>query len=385
MKVLLVSNRLFTHDVRLRRNAEALAKRGDSVDVICTAEEGHNYTGPVHLVAFPCFRYRGNNRLCYLGYYLDFLVRASWRATLLAFRRRYDVVIAVSMPDAIVFACVGARLFGSKLILDITDTMPELYQDRFGKHFWDVGGKLLALQERLSAWFADRVLAVHELHRQRLMTAGIDSTKIRVVMNSPDPSIFRHERLCSTKSVAFTLIYHGSIIRRLGLDIALQAVASARQTIPQLRLWIFGSGDYLQEARQLALRLNIDNVVTFFGFVPAELIVPYIAQAHVGLVPYYANEATQIMLPMKLLEYSMLGVPVIASRLSAIEYYFGEHTLRYVAPGDINDLTNAIVELYARPDLRERLSGRCRKALQPIAWNNQCRELFSAVDTLVSH
>lgn len=248
--------RAFTHDARLRRNAEALVRRGDSVDVVCLSIEGHSYSGPVNVTGFPALRYRGKSKTRYVMHYFHFFCRAFMIATRRSFGQPYDLVMAISMPDALVFACLGAKMLGSKIVLDITDMMPELYRDRFGARLWDVGGKLLRLEERISARAADRVLAVHELHRRRLESAGISPSKIRVVMNSPDPRAFRAVEKERSSDGEFVVVYHGSLIRRLGIDTAIEAIAIARRTIPGLRLRIVGTGDYLGEAQALAKRFS---------------------------------------------------------------------------------------------------------------------------------
>jgi glycosyltransferase involved in cell wall biosynthesis len=62
------------------------------------------------------------------------------------------------------------------------------------------------------------------------------------------------------------------------------------------------------------------------------------------------------MLPVKLLEYVYLGVPVIAPRLEVINRYFDETMLRYYEPENIGQLAEAIVELFHHPNERERLA-----------------------------
>ncbi len=320
-RILILAYRGFSHDARLLRNAEALVRRGDSVDVICLEIEGDRYSGPVNVIRVRVPRYRGKSRSQYFIRYALFLCRAFMTATRRSLGRRYDLVMAMSMPDATVFGCLGAKLFGSKVVLDITDMMPELYRDRFGVRRWDVGGKLLHLEERLSARAADLVLAVHELHRRRLESAGINPSKIRVVMNSPDPTVFRPvEKKRSKDDGEFIVMYHGSLIRRLGIDIAIRAIAIARHSIPGLRLRILGTGDYLEEAQTLVKRLSLHNYVAFHGFLPVQEVVQYAADADVGLVPYRLNDATRNMLPLKLLEYVSLSVPVISARLEAVEF-----------------------------------------------------------------
>src|SRR5260370_35959713 len=94
------------------------------------------------------------------------------------------------MPDAAILSALPCRLFGSKLVLDVHDTMPELYLDKFGGRQGRLGARMLMLQERLSARLADQVLAVHDLHAERLHQSGVPRAKLVVITNSPDPRIF---------------------------------------------------------------------------------------------------------------------------------------------------------------------------------------------------
>src|SRR5271156_1515949 len=131
-RVLIIAYTVFDHDGRVKRHAETLAARGDSVDVIALSN-GHD--GPQHgvnVIGIKMPRYRGASRASYLGSYLRFFTQATSLTYRLSQAHPYDVVIACTMPDAAVFAALPARLFGSRIILDIHDTMPELYRDKFG-------------------------------------------------------------------------------------------------------------------------------------------------------------------------------------------------------------------------------------------------------------
>jgi glycosyltransferase involved in cell wall biosynthesis len=62
------------------------------------------------------------------------------------------------------------------------------------------------------------------------------------------------------------------------------------------------------------------------------------------------------MLPVKLLEYVYLGVPVVAPRLGVIRRYFDDTMLRYYEPENVEQLADAIVELFHDGKERERLA-----------------------------
>ncbi len=379
-RFLLIAYTTYIHDGRVKRHAEALAERGDHVDVICLADEQQPamFAG-VNLIGLEMPRYRGASRSAYLSSYLRFFAMASKRALQLSLKQRYDVVIVCTMPDAVVVTAILPKLLGSKVV-----TMPELYRDKFGGARGAVGGKLLLWEERLSAWWADRVLAVHDLHKERLEQAGIPAAKIRVVTNTPDPRIFvpHYTRLAPRNG--FTVACHGTLTQRMGLDLAIQAIAILHDRYPQLRLIVIGNGDYAAAARALVAQLRLCREITFHNAVPVEQLPEMLAAAEIGLVPNRPSSATHLMLPVKMLDYATLGIPVIASRLRTVEHYFGDRAVEFFEPGNAEDLARAIERLYLDPALRAELVANGRNAIERLSWDAQRAEYIKVIDSLLS-
>jgi glycosyltransferase involved in cell wall biosynthesis len=370
-------------DNRIKRHVNALAERGDYVDVICLAGDRVDSAANFRVIEVHGARkYRGNKLLRYTASFLNFFFRATAIASIESVRKRYQYVIVRSLPDVTVLSATVAKLRGTKVVLDMIDTMPELFRDRFGLRWHDAGARLLMMQERLSIAMADRVIAMNDLQRQRLSSAGPRDKKLRTVMNTPDPAIFRRTSECQSSDLNFTVAYHGSIIQRLGIDIAIEAVALVRKDIENIRLRIIGTGDYMEEARRLVSRLGLEDIVAFEGLVPLEEIPSLLRAATVGVVPYYPNEATHLMLPVKLLEYATLGIPAISARLKAVEHYFSPAAIRYVKPGDIKDLGLALIDLYKNPDERIRLTKEAGKMVDENNWDRERQRLYEALDSL---
>lgn len=383
-RILVIAYTTYAFDGRVKRHAEALAERGDEVDVLCLDSEHDGMRNGVNVIGLRIPRYRGASRSSYVRSYLRFFATASWVALRLSLKRRYDVAVVCTMPDAAVLCALPTRLVGTRILLDIHDTMPELYRAKFGGRRGALGARLLMIEELFSARCADAVLAVHELHRRRLVTAGLAEAKVRVVMNVPDPAVYRlaHQRNLSHGD--FNLVCHGTITRRLGLDVAIEAVAIARDRMPGLRLIVIGSGDYQEDAKKLVRRLNLDGHVCFERPVPTEQLPELLARAHVGLVPNLENSATHLMLPVKLLDYAALGIPTIASRLRTIEHYFGTGAVRMFEPGRPARLAAAIEELYRNQALRLELVRNAHRVIERIGWAKQRREYYRAIDSLLS-
>jgi glycosyltransferase involved in cell wall biosynthesis len=380
-RVVMIAYSRYLSDGRIRRHAEALAARGDHVDVIALTPEAGTCDG-VNLVPVRISRYRGSSRLRYAHIYLAFFVRAAIQAFRLArLNGPYDLAIVSTMPDAVVFTALPLRLHRTRIVLDVHDTMPELYREKFGGKRGVIGARLLMFEERLSAGLADHVLAVHEPHRSRLIAAKIPRRKITSVINSPDPRLFTP--FSRRRSDQFTLGWCGTIARRAGLDIGIEAVARLRERLSGIRLLVIGEGDDLGQVKEQVRRLHLEEVVRFAGMLPVNELPSMLGQVDLGLVLNRPSDATHLMLPVKLLEFAMLGIPVVAPRLRTIEHYFGDDAVKYYKAGDSTDLVDAIEGLYHAPQKCSVIAANARRTIDAFSWRVQCQEYFRVVDSLL--
>jgi glycosyltransferase involved in cell wall biosynthesis len=321
--------------------------------------------------------------LDYVRRYVLFVVRAAIRLGRLHRERRYDVIHVHTMPDFLVFSALVPKLLGGKVILDVHDLMPELYSSKYELPATHRTIRLISLIERLSVRFADRAIAVHRPHLDALVGHGNPAEKFTIVMNTPDPGIFR-PRSTAPQPSPFTLTYHGTVGKRHGLDVAVRAVGIARKRIPDLELRVVGEGDYFPELRRLVRDLGLEDCVHLEqGFVPAEQLLPLIHSASGAVVPILCDPFTRYMLPVKLLEYMAVGVPTIASRSETIESYFGEESVLLCPPGDADALADQIIRLHSDASLRDSLSAAGMRWTADQSWDVQKQGYFDLIDSLV--
>jgi glycosyltransferase involved in cell wall biosynthesis len=385
-KICMIAYTFYSSDPRVRREAEALAGRGDSVDFICLKEAGktvpRNYCG-VHLYPLSAGRYQGDSTLLYLAKYASFFLRAAFLVSFLFMRERYDIIQIHTMPDFLVFTAFIPKLFGAKIVLDVHDLMPELYMCKFrsGPRHFIV--RLITWIERRSIGFADKAIAVHTPHRDALVGHGNPEQKFTVLLNVPDARIF-HRNGGREADGKFRLIYHGTVARRHGLEVALRAVSSVKKSIPNLEFMVIGSGDDLGRIKQMAQAMDLGNCVRFLGTMPTDELPQHLRRADLGVVPILYDPFTRYMLPLKLLEYVGMGIPCVVSETETIRAYFDESMVRFCRPGDERELADGILELYRDPDQRARQVVQAAKFNASFNWEQQKQHYFEVVDSLLA-
>src|SRR5438477_7594002 len=188
-RICMVAFTYYASDPRVRREAEALAGRGDDVDCICLREPGQEKVGNlngVRLFPLSIRRYRGASTIFYLTAYCLFFWSAFCELAVLHLKKRYDVVQVHTMPDFLVFVALIPKMLGAKVILDVHDLMPELYMSKFGVEETSWVIRFITWLERRSIAFAHRAIAVHNPHLEALIKHGNPKEKFDVLLNVPD-------------------------------------------------------------------------------------------------------------------------------------------------------------------------------------------------------
>jgi glycosyltransferase involved in cell wall biosynthesis len=302
-------------------------------------------------------------------------------------RRELDVVHVHNIPDFLVFAALVPRLAGRKVILDVHDSVPETFAAKFSNN--GLVHRALCLEERLSAMVAHRVICVNHPQRDTLVERGIAASKTFISMNVPDPKIFNISdggRLDAREPGALRLVYHGTMVHRLGVDLLIRAVERVARDLPGVALHLWGYGDDLPVFKELAAQLGVQDRVHFnpAGY-PLDQLPERLQAMDLGVIGNRRSAACDLMLPVKLLEYVSLGIPTVVPRLRTIEHYFTNEMVTYYEPEDVDSLAEAIRTLHDRVELRRRQAQQAREFLAQYGWERQGQELLTMYRNLVEN
>lgn len=373
----------YESDARVRRQAEALVERGDEVTVVALRSPGRpdvERIDGVKVIHLPTRKYRGESSLAYGRLYGSFAARAAARFT--AWAGRFDVVQAHSMPEALVFCAAVQRMSGVPVVLDVHDLTSELFSSKFeGKRALM---SAVRFSERASFRFASEVLTVHESYADMLRT--MTSTTVTTVMNCPDDRRFAARPFRDWNPAGEVVFgYHGLIAPRHGLVQLVEALAKVRTEAPSARLRMWGSGDGIEQVRERAGALGLEESVRLpTRLLPLDEVTAELGDVHIGVLASQLDPWTRHVLPNKLMEYAVMGIPVITFRNPVIERYFPDDCVTYVDPATPENLRDAMLRLIRDPEKARLQAERAREVMVGRTWRYQREHYFDVIDRMAA-
>ncbi len=377
----------YPQDVRVRREAEALIEAGHNVDVVCLRGPDQSVNETVRGVGVSRINMRhergGKGR--YLLNYALFFLRVMVRITALNCQHRYNIIHVHNMPEFLVFAAIIPRLMGARIVLDLHDPMPEIFMTKFDRSGEDALIRWVVRIERWSIRFAHAVITTNEAFVERFVSRGCPRDKIRIVMNAPQDSVFEsqdpvpHRKATGEPPV---IMYNGSVVQRYGLDTAVEAMTHILKELPGARLEVYGQGEFLDEAKQLACDLGLEEATRFHGYTAIEDIVAAIDKSDIGIVPNHRNVFTEINFPTRIFEFICRHRPVIAPRTQGILDYFDDQSLLFFEPDSADDLARAVIQAWKDEKRREDVIARGYEVYACHKWTIEKQKLLALPEDL---
>jgi glycosyltransferase involved in cell wall biosynthesis len=386
-RICLVRQFFVPDDVRVRRELNALADAGHSVDVICMRPPGaparDRYRG-VMIHRLPMTHRRGGIGR-YLLEYIWFPLMTTIYLALLDRRRRFDLIQVNTVPDWLVFSAMAPRLRGVPVLLDLHELMPEFFASKFRADLRHPAARALSALEQASIRFATTAITCTAQMRDAFTGRGAAPERIAVVMNSSDEHAFDPTRFPPRERQVgrFSLICHGTIQERYGLDTIVRAMDRLRARIPELELEVYGDGEYRAELQQLVTDLGLQGQVRFHGFAPMDQMLAAIADADAGVVAMKRDIFRDLTHCNKMFDLISMRRPVICSRTESVMAYFPNGAFRYFDADDDADLARVIEELHDNPELGRHMVESATAQNEPYRWPHQESRYLAVVDSLL--
>jgi glycosyltransferase involved in cell wall biosynthesis len=407
-KILMLVENYFPQDTRVKNEASLLTKAGYQISVIALQREGqagHETLNSVEVYRLPTLELFKKtpsatvNRLdllfvklkSFLGYvveYCYFTAACLIISTYAFLKRGFDVIHAHNPPDTLFLVALPFKLLGKKFVFDQHDLCPELYRSRYGAAE-GFATRLLKIFEWCSLKLADVTIATNESYKRiQIERANKNSRDIFIVRNGPNrmrmTPVAPSARLRGMHKCI--LCYIGSLNPQDGVDHLLHSLRHLLYDLKRsdFHCVIMGTGDSLQDLRNLADKLQLNGCVELPGFVSDEDLQANLAAADICLDPDPSSPLNDVSTWIKVMEYMAYGKPIVAFDLKETRFSAGDAAM-YVRPNEETEFAETVAQLMSQPELRKEMGAYGRRRVEEeLQWNKVGLNLLSAYEMLMA-
>ncbi|GAA2909948.1 glycosyltransferase family 4 protein [Streptomyces erythrogriseus] len=386
--LILVENLSVPFDRRVWQECRTLRDAGWEVDVICPQGTKRDTEPEAVIDGVRIHRYPLRAATGGPAGYLKEYGAALWHTARLARKvGPVDVVHACNPPDLLFLPALRLKRQGAAFVFDQHDLVPELYLSRFGRGK-DLLYRGVCALERATYRAADVVLATNESYKDvAVRRGGRRPEDVFVVRSAPDTERFHpvDPEPELKRGKPHLLCYLGVMGPQDGVDYALRALAKLRDEVGRTD-WhavFVGAGDTFDAMVELSRELGLDGQVEFTGRVPDTDLVRWLSTADVCLSPDPCNPLNDVSTMNKVLEYMVMGRPIVSFDLKEARVSAGEAAV-YAKGDDEGEFAALIARLLDDPEQRSRMGKSGQERINgPLAWRNSQAALLAAYEAAV--
>lgn len=385
MRVLIIVENLpVPLDRRVWQEACALRDAGHEVTVICPRMRG--YTAAEEMLdGIQIYRHWISEEASGLGGFIREYASAllgEFLCALKAWRRRgFDVIHLCNPPDLLFLVALPFKLLaGVKVIYDVHDLWPEMFEAKFGKRglfYWAV-----RLAEHCTLALADVVLATNDSVRAIVQSRGKkaddDVFVVRTAPNKLDVSLPGDDTLRNDKR--FLVGYIGVMGNADGVDYLIRAAHHLDGDLGRkdVQFLLMGSGPEYADLVARRDALGLQDCVAMPGRVSNEFLFSALKTMDLGVACDPINAYNDHCTMNKTLEYMAFGKAQVMFGTVEGRYSAGDAAL-YVMENSAQKLGDAIAELLDDEERRLRMGRIGRDRLShDLSWKHSVQELLRA-------
>lgn len=333
--------------------SKRLVRDGVDIEVICqkeTGTSGEEVIDGIRVHRLPSFRYWG----------YDF-TRFTPGMLLSSICNDADVLHL----HAYGYFPTYASIFSRKPTLITTHSVPNarIYP------FWDLS-RVIPLKA------SDYIVATTELEKRHLMTKGLDANKVVVIPNGVNLTEIKDVLLDHSSSKAILCL--ARLVRDKGQDTLIKAMVKVVSKLPEIKLWVVGSGDDLDRLKELTSKLGINGSVEFKGAAYGDVKLTLLKSSRLLCVAP-RKESFGIVF----LEAMAYGLPIVTTKVGGIPEVVGDSAL-LVPPDNPSALADALIKVLTDRQLAARLGEVGFTRVQKFDWEPIVKRYEKLYEKMVS-
>jgi glycosyltransferase involved in cell wall biosynthesis len=370
---MVLENNAYPGDARVRLEAESLVESGLSVEVLAPRQSGRparEVICGVRVTRFPLID--GQGKL--LGTAVEYLAACCviTAAVLPRLARKRHGTLHVHNPPDFFFPLLWiARKRGWSSVFDHHDDAAGMLRAKLGHA--TLVESILAWMRRQSARAADLTITTNDTQRELVQA---DARRVVVVRNCP-PVWFADHR-SSAPSGRGRLVFLGEIGEQDRVERAVDILARlVNGRGVDADLLIIGDGPRRRAVEERAEQLDVSARVRITGWVSHEEVPVLLASAHVGLDTAPATDVNNGSTMVKIREYLVVGLPVVATALRETLLTGGDAVVT-VREDSAEAFVDPLVELLGSAEQWRASADRARARGMELLWPTQAERLIAA-------
>lgn len=246
---------------------------------------------------------------------------------LVGLRSRFNGTRLIWNDETVPFTALILQIFfGRKVAITVMDFFARIYTQGHPKLYW-----LRDLVEKVdfSSWRRLPLIFTKVLYTQEFLAEkGVPQEAMHLYRNPVDQTKFHpideQTRKATRSKLGFTdddivLSHHGILHPNKGNDWIFQRIAELKEELPNLNYLLIGNGPEMENLKQLAKELKVEDRVVMTGWLPTEEdLNNALASADIGLVMRIGQETDHFHMTDTLAHEMACAKPILAVDLKGI-------------------------------------------------------------------
>ncbi|HHI02559.1 MAG TPA: glycosyltransferase family 1 protein [candidate division Zixibacteria bacterium] len=259
--------------------------------------------------------------------------------------------------------------------------IPHLFSTSVFKEINFLLGLYIYLSEMplVSVYRGRKFNVISESTAEDMSQKGIPADDISVIHCGIDDSVYSYNDAIA-KYDEPTILYLGRIKKYKSIDHLILAFERVRENIPEVRLYIVGSGDYLESLKKLAGKLKLDDKVYFAGYVSVAKKIEFLRKSHVAVYPSLKEGwgLTNI-------EANACGTSVIAADSPGLRDSVSDGETGFLYQyGNIDQLAEKLEKILTDKNVRTNLEEGGRRWARKFSWDDAADSFLDLLESIAN-
>jgi glycosyltransferase involved in cell wall biosynthesis len=387
--LIIVENLPVPLDRRVWQESCALRDAGWQVVVICPRMRGfvtpEEVLDGIHIYRHSIAEEAGG----FVGFFREY-ISALWGEKWLAWkvwrRHRPKVIHVCNPPDLLFLIAAPYKIFGVRIIYDVHDLWPEMFEAKFGKKglfYWAV-----RLAERMTYACADVVIATNGTVRDVAIQRGKKKAEnVFIVRTAPKISgLDRPPDSTLKKGRSFLIGYIGVMGDADGVNYIIEAADHIinRKGRRDIQFLLMGTGPEYENLIKQRDACGLQDFVDLPGRVSNDFLFTALRTIDLGVSGDPKNSYNDGCTMNKVLEYMAFGKPQVMFDLIEGRASAGDASA-YVMENSGSRLGSGILEILSKPDERLKMGQLGEERLRTsLHWDKSVEALEQAYERAVA-